>query len=48
MGCIYAILPEQFLKNKNVNRFVADEEGEIDKDYDCLLRTVAVHLHGLA
>ena len=46
MGCIDAVLPEQLLRQPDVNCLVSNGYGETYKDYICLFRAIAVHLFG--
>ena len=46
MGCLDAVIPEQFFIRSDVNCLVTNGYGEICKDYLCLFRAVAVHLFG--
>ena len=46
MGCIDAVLLEQYLRRPDVNCLVSNGYGEPYKDYLCLFRAIAVHLYG--
>ena len=48
MGCLDAVIPDQFLKRSDVNCLVTNGYGETYKDYLCLFRAVAAHLYGSA
>ena len=46
MGCIDADLPEQLLRQSDMNCLVSNSYGETYKDYLCLFRARAIHLYG--
>ena len=46
MVCIDTVLPEQLLRQSDVNCLVSNGYGKTKKDYLCLFRAIAVHLYG--
>ena len=46
MGCLDAVIPEQWLRRSVVNCLVGNGYGEAYKDHLCLFRAVAVRLYG--
>ena len=46
MGYIDAVLPEQLLRQSDVNCLLSNGYGETYKDYLCLFRAIPIHLYG--